>query len=320
MSEFESKTYWMMLSKLHGMTDRLALDLVETFGGIEELFKLDEESLIRKGALSPRLAAKLAGTSDRNLRQIEDGILYLEEEGFSIVSYGCSSYPSQLRTIPRPPLILFNRGRLHAEFAQCTAIVGARQATPEALTIARMSSRILAAAGYSIVSGLAVGIDAEAHAGALDEGGNTIAVLGCGADRPDPLDNEALYYEILQAGGAIVSEYPPGSPPSARRYLQRNRITSGLSSFVIIVQARTKSGTYGTADAALKQHRILMAIDWPQTTEETLGNRRLIDEGLAFPISPDNLDALPEYLETARNAYYHNEQLDLFEDAEPFEE
>ncbi|MBN2055194.1 DNA-processing protein DprA [bacterium] len=296
MMEVDGRAYWLILTRLQGMTDRLILQLLEVFGDMESLFAAGERDLIKRGGLSPVKARRLAAISPRKLRQAQEGVLFLEDQDIGVTAYDSDDFPPQLRHIPDPPLLLFSRGVKEVEQRRTVAVIGSRTAGTAALAAARHAGRGLARAGYLVVSGLARGIDAEAHRGALDEGGGTLAVLGCGPEQADPPEHEELYHEIMRFGGGILSEYPPGTPPSARKYLRRNRITSGLSGAVLVVEARTKSGSYGTADAARRQHRPLLAMEWGEADETNLGNRRLIDEGLAVPISPEALDELPAVL------------------------
>lgn len=173
--------------------------------------------------------------------------------------FGDAGYPAALRTISDPPRVLHVRGSLHDEDAVAVGIVGTRRASAYGLAAARALARGLAGGGVTVVSGLARGIDAAAHQGAIDAGGRTIAVLGCGADIVYPPEHRALMEAVIECG-AVVSEFPDGTLPRAGQFPQRNRIISGLSLGVVVVEGRLTSGALITADCALEQGREVFAV------------------------------------------------------------
>jgi DNA processing protein len=203
-------------------------------------------------------------------------------------------YPPLLLQIHDPPPALFVRGE--GDIALLTqpaiAVVGARACSPYGAQVARTLGRELAAAGVVVVSGMARGIDAEAHRGALDAGGVTVAILGCGIDRDYPAAHAQLARRICERG-LIVSEYEPGVEPAAFRFPARNRIISGLAAVTVVVEAREKSGALITADFALEQNRTVFAVPGEITSSLSTGTNRLIREGAA-PVTSvqDVLDEL----------------------------
>ncbi len=188
------------------------------------------------------------------------------------IPFGDPSYPDLLWHLPDPPIVLWTRGDPVWLTRPAVAIVGSRAATPASLAVARRLARDLAGAGLVVVSGLARGVDAAAHEGAL-EGGGTVAVLGCGPDAIYPREHDGLAGRIL-GRGAIVSELPPGTPPLGHHFPLRNRIISGLSLGVVVVEAPLKSGSLITARAGLEQGRAVLAVPGGIASGQTPGMPR----------------------------------------------
>ncbi|HVD26412.1 MAG TPA: DNA-processing protein DprA [Gaiellaceae bacterium] len=203
-------------------------------------------------------------------------------------------FPPRLRAIFDPPRALFLRGAGEPELLarRAAAVVGARSCSPYGAQVARMLGRELAAAGLVVVSGLARGIDGEAHRGALDAGGHTVGVLGCGIDRDYPASNAQLSRRIEERG-LVVSEYEPGVEPAPWRFPARNRIIAGLCEAVVVVEARERSGALITADFALEEGREVFAVPGEITASLSAGTNALLKLG-ATPLtsSGDVLDAL----------------------------
>ncbi len=202
--------------------------------------------------------------------------------GYRFVARPAPAFPPLLRSIHDPPPGLFLRGAAEpALLAQpAVAIVGARACSGYGTSVARMLGRELAAAGLAVVSGLARGVDAEAHRGALDGGGTTIAVLGCGIDRDYPAAHAQLAKRIAEAG-LVVSEYAPGVEPRAWRFPARNRIISGLCAATVVVEARERSGALITADFALEEGREVFAVPGEIGAALSVGTNGLLKLGAA---------------------------------------
>ena len=247
------------------------------------------------GATGRQLAA--AGLSDSVINAFQtlsttdyqQALNRLEELGGRLISYWDKEYPDPLRKIHDPPALLYVRGKLPQK--ECFAIVGSRQATTAGLQLTREIAVNLAERDICIVSGLARGIDSAAHRGALDCGGATIAVLGCGIDRIYPPENARLFHDLIR-NNAVISEYPPGTPPSAGHFPGRNRIISGLSRGVLIVEAAENSGSLITGDFALEQGRELFAIPGAVHQPNSRGTNRLIKEGAQLVTSADDILSL----------------------------
>ena len=202
-------------------------------------------------------------------------------------------YPARLTELHDPPGRLFVRGAaLDLLTRPAVALVGSRSCSPYGAEVARTLGRELASAGVAVVSGLARGIDAEAHRGALDAGGPTVAVLGCGIDRDYPRANAGLARRIVEAG-LLVSEYPPGVEPAPWRFPARNRIIAGLSDATVVVEARERSGALITADFALELGRDVFAVPGEITASLCAGSNDLLRQGAApLLAAADVLDAL----------------------------
>jgi len=198
--------------------------------------------------------------------------------GGALLSYYDAAYPQLLRHIARPPAALFVRGDPEWLQRPAVAIVGARAASAGARAWARDVAADLARCGVVVVSGMARGIDAAAHAGALQAGGATVAVLGCGPDRCYPSEHADLSREIV-AHGCVASEFPPGTPPLAWHFPMRNRILAGLVSGVVVVQAEPRSGALITARQALEENRQVMAVPGDVSDPRSRGPHRLLREG-----------------------------------------
>ena len=209
------------------------------------------------------------------------------------VSAGDVRYPTALAAIHDPPDILWIKGQIDGFRTPAVAIVGSRRASPYGLEVARRLGSDLARRGVTVVSGMARGIDSAAHRGALDGGGITVAVFGCGVDVVYPPEHRALAERIAERG-ALVSEFDPGMPPLRSNFPQRNRIISGLSLAVVIVEAAEKSGSLITADFALEQGRAVLAVPGNVLGGRNYGAHALLRDGAKLvECADDILEELP---------------------------
>lgn len=205
---------------------------------------------------------------------------YLEQQKMTVLFHSDVGYPELLKNIYDPSPVLFLRGRADFFNELSVALVGSRRATPYGLSVTENLARELAGAGVVVVSGLARGIDAAAHRGALDVGGKTIAVLGCGLDVVYPKENARLMDNVAE-NGLLISEFPPGSGPEAWHFPVRNRVISGLSKAIVVVEAAARSGALITAHAALEQGRDVLAVPGNITSKLSTGPNELIKQGAA---------------------------------------
>jgi len=217
------------------------------------------------------------------MRVIEEA----EGQGVKILSSHDSRFPSQLRTIPDPPVVLYVKGELNALAHPALAVVGTREPTSFGAAAAERLGANLGAKGFVVVSGLALGCDTAAHEGCLQARGITVAVLAHGVDYVYPAKNRKLASTILESGGALISEYGPGTKPRPSYFVERDRLQSGLSLGVIIVETNVEGGTMHTAGFAVKQNRRLACLVHPPkfaAAEKAQGNQKLIKESGAFPL------------------------------------
>jgi len=269
---------WLTLQSIDGVGDRTLLKLVQAFGSPNAVLSAEQDELIQAGC-----SAELAGSIRRGLptnvrQQIDKQITTAEQLKVRVLTLFDQSYPVRLRTIPDPPPLLYVSGTLSAQDDVAVAIVGGRQATPSGRVVTEEIAKDLAGTGVTIVSGLARGIDAAAHRGALAGKGRTIAVLGCGIDRTYPPEHQALRRSI-ETHGAVLSELPIGSSPLSHHFPRRNRIISGLSVGVLVSEAAKDSGSLITAKLALEQGREVFAVPGSVKEDACRGSNSLIKEG-----------------------------------------
>lgn len=270
------KQYWLGWQWLLPGGAKRIWSLLGRFGSLGEAWAAPAGELVSRGGFSRDAVSELVRRRE-SLRP-EEELEKLAGRGIDYVYFYDAAYPELLRHIFDPPPGLFVRGILPAANLPALSVVGSRRPTPYGLAVAERLAREAAAAGVVVVSGMARGIDAAAHRGALAAGGHTIAVLGCGVDVVYPRENARLMQEIA-AAGAVISEFPPGSPPEAWHFPVRNRIISGLSRATLVVEAAEKSGALITADLALEQGRDVLAVPGGINSPLSRGPNRLIKQG-----------------------------------------
>lgn len=219
----------------------------------------------------------------------DDAWRALQKHGVALILREDDAYPPALKEIAQPPFALYVKGTLPEKGAKTLAIVGTRRATAGGKDAARKFAEALAGAGWCIVSGLALGIDGAAHAGALAGKGTTVAVLACGLDSVYPSEHATLAGRILKEGGALISEYPIGGETLPFRFLERNRIVSGLSRGALIIEAPERSGSLATAKFALDQNREVFVTPGPLGHPNFAGSHALIKAGAALVTTPDDI-------------------------------
>jgi len=280
--------YMLWLSSLvHHTTARKLNFLLEQFGSARAIFNATSEEL--REALPQAHHAFNIISKAQDLDIIEKLLATLETKGIAYISRNNENYPSMLKEIHDPPLGLFFKGTLPSDDYAKIAIIGSRKCSEYGLLTARLLARPLAAAGVVVVSGMAKGVDSMAHRGAIQGGGKTIAVLGCGVDICYPSENKQLMMEIIN-NGCVASEYAPGVTPTPAFFPARNRIISGLSRGVVVTEAALKSGTLITVDQAQEQGREVFAVPGNISSKLSGGTNQLIRDG-AYPVS-DHTDIL----------------------------
>jgi DNA processing protein len=291
--------HWLRLRAIDGVGDLTIVRLVRAWRSPEGVLRASRDELIQSGC-SPLLADAIRRGPDRSSsRSIEREIEAIEREHVEVRSVLDSRYPARLNMIADPPPLLYITGTLTEQDELAVAIVGARRATAAGRAVTEELSHDLAEAGMTVVSGLARGIDAAAHRGALAAGGRTIAVLGCGIDRTYPPEHERLRRQIEERG-AIISEVAMGVPPHSHHFPRRNRIISGLSLGVIVTEAAVGSGSLITARLAAEQGREVFAVPGFVKQDTSRGTNALLKEGAALiERAQDVIDALLPQLEPA---------------------
>ncbi|MBO5129827.1 MAG: DNA-processing protein DprA [Oscillospiraceae bacterium] len=282
--------HWIWLATRPCMHDRVKVELLGQFQDPETVFYADKESYDRVEGLTPEGKDALA---DKNLRQAQKILEDCERKNLRILTYADAAYPRRLQNIADPPLVFYYKGRLPDFDGQpLIGVVGTRSATPYGMTVAKRLGYQITKCGGVVVSGMASGIDGVAMKGALTAGGSVVGVLGCGADIVYPLSNRSLF-EDTERYGCILSEFPPGTPPMKYNFPKRNRIISGLSCGVLVVEAPEKSGALITAHQAADQGRDVFVVPGNIDMPSCIGSNRLLRDG-AIAIS-SGWDILSEY-------------------------
>jgi DNA processing protein len=260
--------------QLAGLPPRALVDLLRAFGSAQAVLAATSAQRRR---LVPAAAASLLDAAPEGAR-LEATLVWLREPGHDLMAWDDPDYPRALLEIGDPPPVFYCRGRRELLASPGFAIVGSRNATPQGCEDAEAFAAALSAAGFTIVSGLAQGIDAAAHRGGLRHAGSSIAVIGTGPDRIYPARNRDLAHE-LAARGLVISEFAPGTPPLKQNFPRRNRLVSGLSRGVLVVEATLSSGSLITARLAAEQGREVFALPGSIHSPFSKGGHRLIREG-----------------------------------------
>lgn len=293
------------LSFVNGIGPKMLEKLMDRFDNPEDILDASVDELCQ----IPRLTSKIAEAIHAiDLEAIEVELMALEEFGITVITRYDKSYPKNLKTISDAPPVLFQMGDFRDEDNRAAAIVGTRNPSQGGRKIAKELAYGLAERGFTIVSGLALGIDTAAHQGAIEADGRTIAVLGSGIKIIHPNQNRDLAEQISQSG-AIFSELRPNARPAGGTLMSRDRIISGLALGTIIVESNENSGSIDTAKRTRVQGRKLFAV-----ANESKGNQKLIDEG-AYPIAdvtPASLNQVSEILTTGGIKPSDDSQMVLF--------
>lgn len=282
--------YWLWLTELPGLTNQTRLALLRHFPTPEDVYYADPEEVLLTEGITREQAVLL---EDKDCSGADRILADCQRLDLDLLTIQDAGYPNRLRNIYDPPCLLYVRGRLPAFDDEASiAVVGTRDCTPYGVSCAEKLGYGLAAGGAVVVSGLARGVDSAALRGALRAGGTVTAVLGNGLDVVYPPENQYLYEDVA-AAGALISEYPPGTPPEAKHFPVRNRIMSGLCLGTLVVEAPARSGALITAGTALEQGRDVFAVPGPIDAPASVGCNRLIRDGAG--LVSDAWDILGEY-------------------------
>lgn len=282
--------YWVWYAQLSGISLVQKLALLEHFRDPEEIYHSEPEALERTPGMTAKL---LEALQNKDLSQAQAILADCEDKGIGILVYGEESYPNRLRNTYDPPLVLYFKGVLPDwEQVPVIGIVGTRKATPYGMNTALRFGRQIAACGALVVSGGAFGIDTMAMQGALDAGRPVVGVLGCGVDVVYPKNNKQLF-SLVTENGCLLSEYPPKTAPAPWRFPERNRIISGISNGLLVVEAPEKSGALITADRAMEQGRDVFAVPGNIDVPACAGSNALLQERAIAALS--GWDVVKEY-------------------------
>lgn len=289
---------YIALNRISGLGAITVKRMIAAFGSAEAVFRASERDLLRVQGVGTDRATSFRQSMDQT--RAGDELARAEELGVRLLTWADADYPSMLKQIADPPLVLYVAGAVEPLAGPSVAVVGTRHPTVYGREMARTLAYQLAGAGYVVVSGLALGIDTQAHAGALQASGRTVAVVGGALDCLYPRENEDLAREMAGKGGAVVSEYPFGRQPDRQTFPMRNRIVSGLSKGVVVVEAPLASGTLITVDQALDQGRAVMALPGRADSPASVGCHRLIRNGARLVTTADEvIEELQELLPLA---------------------
>ncbi len=276
--------YALWLSNIPGIAGGKIQCLLKECASAEEVYGLSKTQLLNIHGISEKDTEQIA--ESKNRWNLDKEWVRLEEQGIGFICVEQKEYPKRLREMVNPPYSLYYLGNLPKE-EKMIAIVGARGRSSYGSQIAEELAKRLALQGVGVISGLARGIDADGHRGALAGNGRTYAVLGCGVDICYPRENKYLYEKILDKGG-ILSEYPPGTRPNAKLFPARNRIISALSDCIVVIEARERSGSLITADFAMEQGKDVYALPGRVTDSLSKGCNQLIKQGAGVFLSVED--------------------------------
>ncbi len=295
--------HWIWLSERPGLNQHTKLALIERFHDPEDIYDLTDYD-----ACDGLSAEALEGLKDKDLSEAEKILEQCAKKKIHIVTWNDWNYPALLRAIADPPVLLYYKGTLPDwDNRALIGVVGTRKASAYGLHSAKHISGQLARCGGIVVTGMALGVDAMAAAGALDHGGAVVGVLGCGVDRIYPAGNRELFRRTIHNGGCLISEYAPGTPPNHWHFPKRNRIISGLCCGVLVVEAPEKSGALITARCALEQGRDVFAVPGNLGVSGCAGSNALLRDGAAFVTC--GWDILSTYAERYRDTVHPDDQL-----------
>lgn len=281
----DPKAYWVGFNLVKGIGAVRLRNLIQHFGDVETAWHASPQEM-RAAGLGPKLI--------ETMQQVRAGVsLELVWErvhslGIQVLTWEDEAYPRRLKEIDQPPPVLYLRGNLLPEDEWAVAIVGTRGITAYGRQVTAEITSVLARRGVTVISGLARGVDAEAHKAALNAGGRTLAVLGSGVDQIYPPEHRQLANQII-ASGALMSDYAPGTPPDGVNFPPRNRIISGLSMAVIVIEAGERSGALITAEFAADQGREVFAVPGNINAPKSVGCNRLIHQGARPLLTPEDV-------------------------------
>ena len=277
MKNLENKKYWIWFSLIKGLGSKRKQKLLESYKTPEKIYKITKKELIATNGIGEKMVENILKSKDEDY--LKKYILYMQKHNIDIININDENYPKILKEIYDPPISLYIKGNKNILNNTSVAIIGCRQASQYGIKVAKYFGYNLAKNEVNVVSGLAKGIDSYAHIGSICANGKTIAVIGNGIDTIYPKENINIANKILEKGGTIISEYPLGTKPEKMNFPARNRIISGISKSVIVVEAKEKSGTLLTVDFALEQGRDVYVVPGNINSINSIGTNELLKQG-----------------------------------------
>lgn len=313
MSDADIKS-WIKLNMISGIGPLRFAILLKYLGSPQEILSAKTSTLTQIKGIGPKIAQQIV--EERDKINVDSELKKIEKEGVTILTLDSENYPVNLKSIYDPPPVLYVKGKIELDDRLAIAIVGSRAATTYGKGVSSRLAAELVESGFTIVSGLARGIDVAAHSGAINSNGRTIAVLGCGIDIIYPQENKKLFLDIIEHG-AIVSEFPMSTPPAKFNFPQRNRIISGLTLGTVIVEAPLRSGALITAHCALEQNREVFAVPGQVISNLSKGTHQLIKQGAKLTeTAQDIIEEIELFSETIKKIppIKKNSEIKLSED------
>ena len=280
----EQAMYFYWLSSLNAIGMKTYMSMQSFYASPKDVFDAGIKSWEKTGVFTK---AQIKAMSQSTPDTVKRGYEFMQKTGIRHITWESDEYPERLRNIQRPPVSLFVKGNFVPNPELSVAVIGTRECSAYGTQVAEAFGEVLAAEGITLISGMARGIDSLSQISSIAAGGYSIAVLGGGCDVVYPRESRALYKE-LETKGCILSEYAPGTEPMPQFFALRNRLISGLSDVICVVEARLKSGTMITVDSALEQGREVYAVPGRITDRSSRGCHELIKQGAAIVSSPDD--------------------------------
>ena len=284
--------YWVWLSRIKGLNFNILQKILNESKTVENIWNMDNKQLSKIEGINKDLIEEILNTEYR--KNLQNYIYYMEKNNIKIINIFDEKYPNKLKNIYDPPIVLYIKGneKILNEFG--IGIIGCRMCTKYGEAVSKKFAKELTKYNVNIISGLARGIDSYAHIGCLEGKGKTIAVVGTGLDTVYPKENEYLINKIIENEGAIISEYIIGTKPEKENFPRRNRIISGLSDGILVVEAKERSGTFITVDFALEQGKNVFATPGNILSSTSKGTNELIKQGAKMVTTVE--DIIEEYL------------------------
>lgn len=277
MNDLENKKYWIWFSLIEKLSIKNKLQLLKIYGSPNIIYKLNKNNLITDLNIKEEIANNIQESKNENI--LNKHIQFMKHNNIDIINIDEREYPTKLKDIYDPPISLFIKGNKQILNETGIAIIGCRDCSSYGKKAAQYFAYNLAKENINIISGLAKGIDSYGHIGCIHSKGKTIAVIGNGLDTIYPKENYELAKLILENNGAIISEYPCGTKPKKMNFPARNRIVSGISNGIIVVEAKEKSGTLITVDFALEQGKDIFVVPGNINSINSIGTNELIKQG-----------------------------------------